>query len=389
LKQVVRYTTVILLTLSVIVALWEFREALVLFLLSLVFGAVFRPAVRRLMNLGLGRVLSILITYFVALGGFILLIYLVSGPIGRELQHATDNFALTYERMQRDWANGTSFQQIVAGQLPPLDDLYTAITGTQGEILVVGIVGVATNLFGIISGLAIVLALSMYWSLDRVYFERLWLSILPAGQRSRAREIWREIEDGVGTYIRSEIVQAVLTGLLLGLIYSLLGLRYPTLLALAGALAWLIPWVGAVLAILPAFLLGLGGGLSLAILASLITLVVLIMMEVVVEKRIFERRRYSSVLLVLVAVAMTDTMGLLGLIISPPLAAALQILGSRLLIRSSTPVTIDPTVQINNLRNRLEQTRAEAAQMEPVPPHVNNLIKRLEELLREAEEALI
>jgi putative permease len=388
-KQVVRYTTVILLTLGVLVALWEFREAIVLFLLSLVFGAVFRPVVRGLMALGLGRVVSILITYFLALGGLILLIYLVSGPAGRELQHATDNFALTYERLQRDWAEGTTFQQAVAGQLPPPDDLYTAITGTQGELLVAGIVGVAASLFGFLSAFAIVLALSMYWSIDRIYFERLWLSILPAGQRGRARLIWREIEDGVGAYIRSEIVQAVLTGLLLGLLYSLIGLRYPTLLAITGALAWLIPWLGAVLAIIPAFLVGLGGGLPLALLAALITLAVLVLMEVVVEKRLFERRRYSSVLLVLVAVAMADAMGLLGVIISPPLAAALQILGRRLLVRSTSTIPADPALQLNTLRTRLEQARVEAAGMDPAPAHVKNLISRLERLVREAEEALL
>jgi putative permease len=221
-----------------------------------------------------------------------------------------------------------------------------------------------------------------------VYFERLWLTLLPAGERSRARGIWREIESGVGNYIRSEFVQVLLAGLLLGLLYSVIGLRYPTLLALAGALAWLIPWLGAVLALIPAFLVGMQGGLGMAVLAAAGTLAVLAAMEVIVEKRFFERGRYSSVLLVLVAVAMADVMGLLGVIISPPLAAALQILGHRLLLRPATVQATDPRVQLNALRRRLEDVKDQAAQAQPAPPHVTSIVERLEQVIQDAERAM-
>jgi putative permease len=387
-KLVVRYATVIFLTLGAVLALWQFREAIVLFLLSLALGAAFRPLVEQLLRRGLGRVPAILLTYLATLAGLVLLIVVISPPVGRELQHATDTFALSYERLQRTWSDGTDLQQTVAAQLPPLESLYTALAGEQGQALAQSMVGAASNLFAFLSAVAIVLALSMYWSIDRVYFERLWLTLLPAGERSRARGIWREIESGVGNYIRSEFVQVLLAGLLLGLLYSVIGLRYPTLLALAGALAWLIPWLGAVLALIPAFLVGMQGGLGMAVLAAAGTLAVLAAMEVIVEKRFFERGRYSSVLLVLVAVAMADVMGLLGVIISPPLAAALQILGHRLLLRPATVQATDPRVQLNALRRRLEDVKDQAAQAQPAPPHVTSIVERLEQVIQDAERAM-
>jgi putative permease len=387
-REVVRYAVVILATLGVIIALWEFREAVVLFLLSLVVGAAFRPLVERLLKLGWPRLVAVLLPYFIFLALLIGLIAVLGRPVGRELQHATDNVALSYERLQRSWAEGSSFQQAVAGQLPPLESLYAALAGEQGQALAQGAAGVASNVFGLISSIAIVLALSMYWSIDRVYFERLWLSLLPAGQRARARGIWREIEHGVGSYIRSEVVQALLAGLLLGVLYSLIGLRYPTLLALVGAFAWLIPWLGGVLALIPAFILGLEGGLALALMAGAVTLGVIVLMEVIVERRFFERRRYSSVLLVLVAIAMADVMGLLGVIISPPLAAAIQILGRRLLLRPSASEVSDPRLRINALRERLEKVRAHAVLIDPPPVHVQDLLRRLERTITKAEGEL-
>jgi putative permease len=387
-REVVRYAVVVLATLGVIIALWEFREAVVLFLLSLVVGAAFRPLVEQLLKRGWPRLVAVLLPYFIFLALLIGLIAVLGRPVGRELQHATDNVALSYERLQRSWAEGSSFQQAVAGQLPPLESLYAALAGEQGQALAQGAAGVASNVFGLISSMAIVLALSMYWSLDRVYFERLWLSLLPAGQRARARGIWREIEHGVGSYIRSEVVQALLAGLLLGVLYSLIGLRYPTLLALVGAFAWLIPWLGGVLALIPAFILGLEGGLGLALMAGAVTLGVIVLMEVIVERRFFERARYSSVLLVLVAIAMADVMGLLGVIISPPLAAAIQIFGRRLLLRPSASEVSDPRLRINALRERLEKVRANAVLIDPPPVHVQDLIRRLERTIAKAEGEL-
>jgi putative permease len=388
LRNVVRYSVLVLLTLAGFVILWEFREAIILFLLSLALGAVFRPLVNWMEARGLPRVPAILLSYLIVLSFLIGLISLAGPPLGRELQHATDNFAVHYTRLRQNWTEGTSFQQTIAAQLPPLEDLFRAITGEQGEALARNVIGVATNVFSFLSGAVIVIALSMYWSADRVYFERLWLSFLPANRRTRARETWREIEVEVGGYIRSELIQAVLTGLLLALAYSLLGLRYPALLALVGALAWLIPWVGAILAVIPAFLVGTSGGLGLAIAASLLALLVMVMMELLVEKRMFQRQRFSSVLLVLVAIAMIDVLGLLGVIIAPPLAAALQIAGSRMLLKPSPATMKKPIERLARLRFRLEQLRESTAEIEEPPAHLVNLINRLEKMVRQAEEAV-
>jgi putative permease len=367
-KQLVRYTFVILLTLSALVALWEFREAILLFVLSLAVGATFRPYVELLVKRGLHRAPSILLVYLLALASLAGLIVIVSGPLTRELQHATDNFAIFYTNLKQEWRQSDGIQQAIGEQLPPLEALYSAIAGDQGTALFQGAVGIATGIFGLLSSFVIIVALSMYWSADRVYFERLWLSLLPAGQRTRARDIWREIENRVGAYIRSEIAQAILAGIFLFLVYSLLQLRYPTLLALVGAFAWLIPWVGAVLAIIPAFFFGLQAGLDVAILGGAATLVVLLLMEVVVEKSLFQRQQYSSVLLLVIAIAMVDAYGLLGLLIAPPLSAAIQILASRLLVKPTIEMEAPVEVQLEKLRTRLEQVKHTVNGEEPPSP---------------------
>ncbi len=388
-KQLAWYTFVVLIALATLALFWQFRLALVLFLLSLVTAAAFRPVIDRLTEWHVPRVLAILLTYLGGVGIVGLLVFLASVPFVRELQDMTDQFAITYNWVRTTGENGTQFQKALAERLPPIDALYKGITRDRGTALARNVLGVASGVLDTISNLVIILILSIYWSADRFHFERLWLSMLPAGGRSQAREIWRDIERGVGSYIRSELVQSLLAAVLLYLFYRGLGSRYPTILAIVSALFWLIPWLGAVLAVVPAFLVGLGSGLVLAVLAALITLLTLGFLEIVVEPRFFNRRRYSSLFIVLMVIAMSDAFGLLGLFFAPPLAAAIQIFFSHILTQPASEPLPEPDTRFAHLREQIAQVEQMAQKVREESPHVVSLLERLEKLVDKAEEDIL
>ena len=173
------------------------------------------------------------------------------------------------------------------------------------------------SIFGALSRGALVLVLSIYWNIDRDRVERLWLSMLQAERRIRARTIWQGVEDGVGAYIRSTGILLAASGLLLALGYRLVGLDAPITLAVIAALLGLIPLLGWALAIVPALLVGLIGGPVVAALAALVTLVVFLVLKLVVAPRLSDYRRSNPILTVLVMVALTDVLGICLLYTSP------------------------------------------------------------------------
>lgn len=387
-KRLVISTIVVLTTLGALILVWQFRLALGLFVLSLVVAAAVRPAADFWVQRGLPRGLAILLTYLIGLGLLGGLFLLISRPLVSELERATNNFVITYERITLTWPEGTSFQQAVASQLPPVEELFQEIAGDRGAMLLQTTLGIAQSFFGLVGQVVIVLVLSIYWSVDRVRSERLWLSVLPAGKRTRAREIWQEIETGVGAYVRSEFIQSLLAGILLGTGYWLIGLPYPVLLALSGALLWLIPWMGAVLAVIIPLFVGLNQGLWQAAAAALFTLAVLLVLEVLVEPRLFNRRRYSSLLIVLFVVALADAYGLLGLIIAPPFAAATQMLFRNLMQVPAPAQPVDVKVQVANLQARLLKVKEMIAGPSGTAgqPELTNLVERIDHLIRETED---
>jgi hypothetical protein len=172
----------------------------------------------------------------------------------------------------------------------------------------------------------------------------------------------------------------------LGFGYWLLGSPYPALLALIGALAWLIPVVGAPLAMILPLVLGLLTSVQLGLTTALYTLVVLIALQVWVEPRLFRRKWNNPVLTLVILLAMGDAFGLLGIILAPPLSAVCQILWGLLV---SHRLTSGAVTQISDLRERQAHVLATIRAMdEPHLPLVTSSMERLTHLMVKAEPIL-
>jgi predicted PurR-regulated permease PerM len=281
---------------------------------------------------------------------------------------------------------GSSFQQALVARLPPPSKLFEAVTGEQGQLVLPAILGFTQGIGGVVSGVLVILFLSLYWSINQIHFERLWLSLLPSGQRKQARDIWRTVEPDIGAYIRGQVIQSLLAGLLLGLGYWLLGSPYPALLALAGALACLIPVVGVALAVIPVLLVGLLTGVQLSLFTALYALVVLIALGVWVKPRLFNRRWDNPILTVVLLIALADAFGLVGIIVAPPLSVVCQILWSRLV---SHRAVLGAAAQVSDLKERQALVWAAIKAMdEPPLALVTSSMERLTHLIEKAEPIL-
>jgi predicted PurR-regulated permease PerM len=273
------YVALVLATLTGVFLLWQFQTVLTLFLLALALAAATRRPIDTLARRGLPRGLAILLTYLAGLGLLGGLLYGLGDALIVEGQAAGKGFTAAWEYFRTAWPVGSPLQQFIAQQIPQPDEIYQAVQGALSLQLVQTGLGLTLGLFDAVSRVALVLVLSIYWSIDRDRFERLWLSMLQAERRIRARTIWEGIEDGVGAYLRSTALQFVASGLLLALGYRLLGLGAPVTLALLAAVVGLIPLLGWALAIVPAMLVGLIGGPAVAALAALYTFVVLLVLR--------------------------------------------------------------------------------------------------------------
>ncbi|HET9587566.1 MAG TPA: AI-2E family transporter [Anaerolineales bacterium] len=384
-KQLVVIGTAVMTTLLALVVLWQFRTVVIYVLISLALAATVRPIARSESRHNFVTRLLLILLYVVSIGTFGLLIFLVGRLLIGDLQELAQIIATQNTWMVPHWLAGGLFQGSLDRWLPTPDKLLEAIS-SQRQLVVSAVVSFTQGIGGIVGAFLVILFLSIYWSINQNHFERLWLSLLPSEQRTPARDIWQTLERDLGDYIRSEIIQSLLTVLLLGLGYWLLGSPYPALLAVVGAVAWLIPIVGVVLAVILPLLLGLLTGAQLSLFTVLYTCIVLIALKVWVEPRLFRRQWHNPILTLVLLLAMADALGLLGILLAPPLSVACQILWNVLVSDRPAP---NPAVQVSDLEERQARLRLVIEEMEgPPPPLVVSSMERLAGLLEKAKSIL-
>lgn len=104
-RQIAWYTAIVLATLAGLFILWEFREALLLFMLSLAIAAAFRPLIDFFTGRRLPRGVALLLAYLIILGLVAGILALIGGPLLRDIEQATNQFITTYDRIRLSWPN--------------------------------------------------------------------------------------------------------------------------------------------------------------------------------------------------------------------------------------------------------------------------------------------
>ena len=385
-RQLIKLAVAIMTTLLALIVLWQFRIIIIYVLVSLMLAASLRPLVNRLAKRSFVVRMAWILAYLMALVCIGFLLFLTGEAAFNEIQSLVRTVSVQDEWKLPVWLEGSSFQLALVAQLPPLSLLVEAITGSQGQLVIPAILNITQGIGGFTSGIFIILFLSIYWIISQIHFERLWLSLLPSDQRKQARGIWRMIEPEIGAYLRNQVIQSLVAGLMLGFGYWLIGSPYPAFLALVGALACFIPVVGAALVVIFPLLLGLLTSVQLSMFTILYALVVLTVMKIWFTPRLVNSKWDNPILNVVFLIALTDAFGIIGIIISPPLAIVCQILWSHLV--SHRPAA-GAAAQVFDLKERLINVRDTIEVMdESNLPLITSSMERLERLFVEATPIL-
>ncbi len=394
-RQIAIITAIVCATLLALAVLFIFPEAVIMFLLAFALTAAARPTVDQLTGYGVKRGLAILLTFLYIIVVAVLLLGLLAIPVGTNLQQLSDKAVFDLDTIQLTWRTGSPLQKWLITRLPDSSQFLELISGGDLAVLTTRFLGLTSSVVGFISQALAILILSIYWTIDRDHFERLWLSFLPLDVRQKWRVISQEVEQDLGAYIRSEAVQTLLAGFLLYSTYALLGLPFAALLAVFGAVVWLIPWLGALFALIAVGLIGWWtSGITTTMLALALTIIIYFVLELVVEPRFFKRRRHSTWLTIMLFMALGQTFGLLGMLLAPPLGTTLDIIMRRIsqfkVESSSTrPSELHRASNLRQIESRLKELRHNyEATHEEASPQFISLLERLEKLSAEAGEII-
>jgi predicted PurR-regulated permease PerM len=328
----------VLLGLGLIVAL---RYVFLMLFLGIVVATALTPVVDRLRKFGLSQSMATLVAF-----GALLLI--IGGIVAALAPFFIVQFGQALTDMPKFYAgfrttvssSDSQFLRGLGAQLPA--DLFSGLAGDNGialgsQVTLLLPSLVSTLLFG-----TLVIILSYYWLYYRALAIQSIALLVPIDQRAGAVELWNEIETKIGAFVRGLAILGFVIGLLSAIGYVAIGLPYGLTIAIIAGILEAIPYVGPLIALALAGIVGLTVSQDMALLAIGIAMVIQILENSIVVPRVMDRAVGVSPVVTLLALAVfSDLFGLLGALLAVPLAAVFQVLLDRMMLRAVAPADLD------------------------------------------------
>ena len=304
-------------------------------LVGWVTGAIFialglDPIVRRLESWGIKRgigVIAVVAGFAGAVTGLVMSIGpIISEQASKFIQYAPGIYQNTIDS---DWYHELdqrfNISTWVNENVPKF--LESTFSSSQVNGFMSSLVSAGSTLAQSVTGVIIVLFLSLYFltSMDTI---KAWgVRLAPASKRVRVKYITDKITESVGNYVMGQALVAILNALFAFFIMLFLGFSFPQLMALVVMILAFIPLVGGVIALILTSLILLTQGWSLALWFAVAYFLYLQVEAYLISPRIMARAVSVPTGIAIISVAAGGALwGVLGALIAIPVAASMLIL---------------------------------------------------------------
>ena len=303
---------------------------LLLIITGIIIAEALRPAVEFLNRRGIPRGIAVLLVYLL-LGAvtFFILSYLL-GPLIRDANTLRTNLPGYITQAQQELTRLQTSLRDSQQLLNPLrDQLNGLLNGTVHMVLVL-----PQQLFTGFIALLFLALLALFWLTATRQMTQLIFSITPRHWHATLREVFVEESRVLGGWVRGVLVNMLLLGSLTAGVLLLFHVRYALLLGVLAAITQIIPYVGAWIAGVPAVALAyLDGGPTTAAEVAVVYVVLQQVAGVVFVPLVMHSTVRLHPLITTFALLLGATLlGLAGAVLAVPIAAALQVPISLLII---------------------------------------------------------
>lgn len=206
--------------------------------------------------------------------------------------------------------------------------LQSNVGSIGGGLLQVGI-GIVGGLFG---GLVVII-LTIYFTSSLPSIKRATYQLVPASKRARFGDLADQITDSVGKYVMGQVALALVNGVLSAIFLSIIGAKFPILLAFIAFFFSLIPLVGTVTGSAIIVLTCLLSGPLTAIVAAIYYLAYMQFEAYFLSPRIMNRAvAVPGAVVVIAALAGGSLLGILGALVAIPVAASILLIIKQVVI---------------------------------------------------------
>lgn len=293
------------------------------------------PAVRFLERRGLSRGWGVVITLLALIVALGLIIWAIVPVVVSQIA----SFVRDVPGMIADFQQSDLYATLEDQFGDQFETLVGDVQGfltDPGNIAAIGggALQVGASIANGISGAVIVLVLIIYFVATLPGIKQAMLRLVPARDRANADIITTQITDSVGGYVMGMVTLAFINSIIVLILYTVLGLPFPLLLAVVAFLITLIPLVGSLLFwVIGTGIALFGDNIVFALVFAVIYLVYMQVESYFLTPRVMNRAIAIPGSLVVIGALVGGTLlGLLGALVAVPVTASILIIINKILI---------------------------------------------------------
>ncbi|GAB2848873.1 AI-2E family transporter [Microbacterium insulae] len=309
-------------------AFWNLSTIVIYIVFALFVALGLDPVVRWFERHHVGRAWAIVIVYSafaVVLAGVLLLV--VPALVQQISAFVTDLPDLVTEFQASDfygWLTST-----FGAQVGDMVTQFKTFLSNPANLAAIGggVLNFAVGVGTAISGLIIVVVLSLYFLAGLPTMKKAFMQFAPARNRPKATAMTNQITDSIGAYLMGMVVLAFCNSIVAFLLHLFLGLPFPALMGVLAFLITLIPLIGSVLYWITATVIALFTGWLPALIFAVIYLIYMQLEAYVLTPRVMNKAiSVPGALVVIGAMVGGTLLGLLGALVAIPVTASILLI---------------------------------------------------------------
>ena len=303
------------------------ENMLMSFVLALVINYLLSPIVSSLERAGVHRLFSTVLVF--TLGGVIVGVGItaVAPFLSQQFSNLQEQFPTYIEGVSRLITKIELRIQDITGVT------YKTDFGIEAESVLFGWTKTLfTDLPSILSKLGTTLILSPFFAFflikDGRLFAKSFLSIVPNHIFELTLNMYYQINDQVGQFVRARLLEAIIVAFVVWFGLWLIGFPFAGLLSLFAGITNLIPYIGPIIGAIPAIIIALINGdtaFTIIMLCAVYGTAQLIDIFFIIPLVVAKLVNLHPITVVVAMIVGAQLLGILGMIISIPVASALKV----------------------------------------------------------------
>jgi predicted PurR-regulated permease PerM len=285
----------------------------------------------RLEARGIPRALGAFAGLLAGLAVLATMIALVIPPFADQTEEFVDSVPATVEDLEEtvgDWVGAKPTE--VGDSVQDFLERYV----DDPESLIGPLTSIGLSVVGVLGALIFMLLTAFYIAVRPQPLVDGLLSLFPPDRRDHALAVTRRLRDAWVGWLQGVAVDMLVTGVLLYVGLTIIGLDFAIFFAVFSALLVVIPYFGAIIGAIPVVLFALSEGPGTA-LAALAVYVIVQQIEgnVIIPLVMAQRVKLHPALIAIGVVLVSQLMGFIGLFVAVPIISALVILVDELWVK--------------------------------------------------------